>query len=114
MNVFDETVEEEFNSLSFTHELTVYDNLPPSFPGEDVIITTMPLEVDPEMVAKYNVRMTKPKKNWAGKRRPMTQYRQAKKDERMVLATMMSWRKQGFRFKHKHWEVEKEYDSDER
>lgn len=116
MEVFSDQkkIEDEFNSQLMVHILDNIDQQqPPAFPGEDIAVTTLPFPLDPEMVSRYNVRMSKPKKNWAGKRRPVTAYRQAKKEERMVLATMMAWRKQGFRFKHKNWEVEKEYDSDE-
>ena len=42
------------------------------FPGADPAVLSLPVSLNPEVVAKFNTRPRRERKNWPGKSRPMT------------------------------------------
>ena len=106
------TVEEEFDELLFVHMLE--SDAQPSQPGENAAIITLPLSVSPDMLSKYRSGMAKKKKNWPGKRRPVTPLSEDLKLRKLLNATYMMMYKQNpslarRTINHHHWDVEGEH-----
>lgn len=92
---------------------------PALFPGADPAALSMPVSLNPEVVAAFNTRPRRERKNWPGKSRPKTPLLEdlaLRRELNKVYATAMRQNRSAARrmfSSHQHWDVEEEHANDE-